>query len=535
MTPNVSILEFKRSFSEHYPSSFLKKYDQLELLASGHATETFLVREKATGELFVAKCFDRSEFSDIKENSILKGLRFAGLPEYAGSFEDARTFVTVRRYIEGTPLDAYVKKRRPDAEEAVRICTELTRILDRLHTQTPPVIHRDIKPENVIVRPDGSIVLIDFETARRYSAGAEADTEFFGTRVYAPPEQYGFAQTDCRADIYSTGVLLRFLLTGSARGSDAAVSPALGRIIKRCTAFSPEDRYPSAKRLEHALGRTLRPRISRARLACIVSLTALLSAAAVFGAVKLRAAQQEAALYADAVFAEPLIEAAACASLGKGANEPLTVNELLDIKELYIFGTEASADAEAFSKGLGADRTFIRGGIVSLEDLALMPNITTLEISYQLLDDLSGIEVLTNAEMLTFKHCFISYLTPLCGMERLRCLSIYDTRVEDMACLATCPHLDSIDAGATLISSCEAFPATDTLRSLSIKQVGLVSLDGIERMTHLETLELTGASIGSCAALEKLIYLRQVRGAGTLLSAETEAVLLGRGVELIEE
>ncbi len=69
-------------------------------------------------------------------------------------------------------------------------------ILNYLHSQNPPIIHRDIKPQNVIVDERGRVTLIDFGISRMYDAGARADTLCFGTRHYAAPEQYGFAQTD---------------------------------------------------------------------------------------------------------------------------------------------------------------------------------------------------------------------------------------------------------------------------------------------------------------------------------------------------
>ena len=95
----------------------------------------------------------------------------------------------------------------------IRLCAKLAEILIYLHSRTPPVIHRDIKPENVIITEEKEPVLIDFDIARTFKTAEETDTVFFGTKGYAPPEQYGFAQTDCRSDIYAFGVLLRFLLT----------------------------------------------------------------------------------------------------------------------------------------------------------------------------------------------------------------------------------------------------------------------------------------------------------------------------------
>lgn len=116
------------------------------------------------------------------------------------------------------------------------------------------MIHRDIKPQNIIIRPDGSLVLIDFDIARVYHRQAETDTQFFGTREYAPPEQYGFSQTDGRADIYSFGILLRFLFTGSEKANNkCVVYPPLAKIINKCTAFAPQERFRNAAALKKAL------------------------------------------------------------------------------------------------------------------------------------------------------------------------------------------------------------------------------------------------------------------------------------------
>ncbi len=80
---------------------------------------------------------------------------------------------------------------------------ELCRLLDQLHRMEPPVIHRDIKPENILLSPEGKPCLIDFDIARSYKAGQDSDTTFMGTRRTAAPEQYGYAQTDGRTDLYA--------------------------------------------------------------------------------------------------------------------------------------------------------------------------------------------------------------------------------------------------------------------------------------------------------------------------------------------
>jgi serine/threonine protein kinase len=69
----------------------------------------------------------------------------------------------------------------------------------------------------------------------------EQDTRLLGTRGYAPPEQFGFAQTDARTDIYALGMTIEQLL------GEKAKKPRYKRIIKKCTDLNPAKRYQSVK------------------------------------------------------------------------------------------------------------------------------------------------------------------------------------------------------------------------------------------------------------------------------------------------
>ncbi len=265
---NEAVHDIRAAFcATDFPQGFLEKYDQLECLASHRGLETFLVCKKDTERLFVAKCYDSSIYSGVQESGILRALRHEGLPLFAEVLNNEKMVCIIREYIEGTPLNRYAEEHDLTREQIISICVKLSDILIYLHSQTPPVIHRDIKPQNIIVREDDMIVLIDFDTARIFKDEAESDTQFLGTKGYAPPEQYGFSQTDCRSDIFSLGMVLGFLLTGGAEPEQAEGEPGdrgLRRIVARCTAFSPKERYPSALKLKQALLRQL-PKAKRLR------------------------------------------------------------------------------------------------------------------------------------------------------------------------------------------------------------------------------------------------------------------------------
>lgn len=154
--------------------------------------------------------------------------------------EDVTTII--EEYIEGQPLGC------EELSEKQLLCAirELCSVLDFLHGRG--VIHRDIKPSNLILAKDGHIRLIDFDAARmgKGALEQEQDTRLLGTRGYAPPEQYGFAQTDTRADIYSLGVTIKQLLGAKAERY------CYKKIIKKCTDLNPDRRYQSVKQVQRA-------------------------------------------------------------------------------------------------------------------------------------------------------------------------------------------------------------------------------------------------------------------------------------------
>lgn len=178
------------------------------------------------------------------------GRRFCHLPRVVECYKTGSELVVVTEYVPGETLAAYVARRGGSPALAREVFPVLCEAVAELHgVCDPPLIHRDLKPQNVIIAPEG-LFLIDFGIARRYRDDAASDTVHLGTRAYAPPEQYGFGQTDVRSDVYALGQLLAFCLTGEEPrpGADemagaAEAAPALAPVLARATAFDPAERY----------------------------------------------------------------------------------------------------------------------------------------------------------------------------------------------------------------------------------------------------------------------------------------------------
>lgn len=515
----TAVTDILNNFDDsEYPSGFMKKYVQMECLACSHGIETFLVKQKNDGKLYVAKCYDKNIYPFVHESDILKSLQHNGLPVLADEFQNDTMVCIIREYIYGKPLDQYITESNLTKKDTVDICIQLCDILIYLHGQKEPVIHRDIKPQNIIVKPDGNISLIDFDISRVYHADAKTDTQFFGTREFAPPEQYGFSQTDCRTDIYSMGVVMGWLLTGEMSTKDVLNKlghDRLASIYKKCTAFSPENRFTSAARLKTVLIHTDRDHKKSTIgwmaviVSCIVSLcigfsigryTNFLSSTFNPNAVD--------------VFQEPMIEQAVRLNLGKTADETITADDLRSVTGLYIFGdsliTKTEEELHTKAKRLLDNNRIKEGHIRSLVDLTKMPNLKQIIISMQEITDISPLVALTNLEFVDLKNNPITDISPLGKLKFLKRACLFDTRVTDLSPLASCPMLFELDAGKLPIRTPAVFKGLDNLQNLNLFETTIDTLAGIESLTHLKSIEVTSITDNDLTPLLSLQHLESV-------------------------
>jgi len=198
------------------------------------------------------------------EAKILSALNHPNLPTFTGLFTEGQRYFLVMEYIEGQTLEQLLEQNGPFPERRVLGWgRQLCDVLEYLHSQNPPIIFRDIKPGNIMLTHDGHIKLIDFGIARFFRLAGARDTQMLGTPGFAPPEQYGKAQTDERSDIYSLAITLFQLLTNTlsekgfglkdVRSINPNISPNVARALEKASSLSPEDRYDSIASFRRAL------------------------------------------------------------------------------------------------------------------------------------------------------------------------------------------------------------------------------------------------------------------------------------------
>lgn len=190
------------------------------------------------------------------------GKRFMHLPRIVECGTDGDDRIVIMEHVDGATLDELVQSPSYTDEAALTISGLLCDAVMELHECfDPPMIHRDLKPENVIVSPS-NLTLIDLGIARTFDKDAERDTRSFGTRGYAPPEQFGYGQTDERSDIYALGMLIAYCCLREdadrslveSRFEDTRIPESFRPVLTRATSFDPERRYKSVRAMKDSPG-----------------------------------------------------------------------------------------------------------------------------------------------------------------------------------------------------------------------------------------------------------------------------------------
>ncbi len=250
------------------------KYKILNKVGQGGMSVVYLAMNERANKQWAVKEVRKDgvlDFESVKqglvaETDILKKLSHPHLPSIIDVIDTEDSFIIIMDYVQGNSLDKALKQfgAQPQ-EDVIEWAKQLCDVLGYLHTREPAIIYRDMKPANVMLKPDGTISLIDFGTAREHKASKVEDTTCLGTRGYAAPEQYGGrGQTDARTDIYCLGATIYHLVTGlnpseppyeirPIRQIDPSLSSGLEKIILKCTQNDPNDRYQSCAELMYAL------------------------------------------------------------------------------------------------------------------------------------------------------------------------------------------------------------------------------------------------------------------------------------------
>ena len=217
-------------------TAFLK----IRLLKSSDKGEVWLAFEKS-GRLVIHK---RIAWTGLPY-AILKEKGYPLIPRILHCIEEDGETLVVEEYVQGESLlDRIGRKAYLSEREAGNILLQLCDGLAPIHAQG--IVHRDIKPSNLILQSGGIVRLIDFDAARTVKEHSGEDTMHLGTKGYAPPEQFGYGQTDARSDIYSIGITLRESMPEGYGGY-------LAKVFARCTEIDPDRRYRNVQTLRRAV------------------------------------------------------------------------------------------------------------------------------------------------------------------------------------------------------------------------------------------------------------------------------------------
>lgn len=254
------------------------RYEIVKSIGEGGMANVYLADDKILDRKVAVKVLRGDLSSDDKfirrfqrEALSVSNLSHPNIVEVYDVGEEDGQYYIVMEYIEGKTLKQLLKKRESlTLSEVIDIMTQLTDGISHAHESY--IIHRDIKPQNIMIEDDGRIKITDFGIAMALNATQLTQTNsVMGSVHYLPPEQASGKSATIKSDIYSMGILMYELLTGtvpfrgdnaveialkhmkdkipSIRKQDPSIPQSVENILLKATAKNPRNRYDSAKEM----------------------------------------------------------------------------------------------------------------------------------------------------------------------------------------------------------------------------------------------------------------------------------------------
>jgi serine/threonine protein kinase len=254
------------------------RYEALELIGSGTTSRVEKARDNVIGRTVALKTFVHC-FSDDLEEQFLREAQLVGQLSHPAivqlfdvGIDESGTPFLVMEYIAGKTLEQRLGRYSLTVQRSCAWAADLAGALAQAHRAG--IIHGDIKPGNIFVTPDEKVKLGDFGIACLVTQISGPD-RVMGTPAYLAPEQIRGEPQDQRSDQFSFGIVFYQMLTGArpfegnSLGAvcseilnteplppshhNPAVPPAIDRVIARCLAKNPQDRFASCEELARSL------------------------------------------------------------------------------------------------------------------------------------------------------------------------------------------------------------------------------------------------------------------------------------------
>jgi len=258
------------------------RYRVLRKLGTGGMANVYLAEDQELGRRVAIKVLDDRHASDDqfverfrREAKAAAALSHPNIVSIYDRGETDGTYYIAMEYLEGPNLKELVRQGTPSIRTAVAYTREILSALRLAHRRG--LVHRDIKPHNILVDAEGRLKVTDFGIARSGPSQMTEAGSIIGTAQYLSPEQARGAPVDQRSDLYSVGVVLYELLTGTVPFTGSTpleiamkhlsevpkppsrrrpdVPPDLDRVVLRALAKNPDERYQNAPEMDADLAR----------------------------------------------------------------------------------------------------------------------------------------------------------------------------------------------------------------------------------------------------------------------------------------